>query len=482
MIEPSPALPAPASTLYPFGSFVFSYAAAVVIVGIGLLLGWAYQVSTPRPDQRESVRLVPPPKSTEKRFEPKLVFVGRVTDMVECRWANPKRGMVHYARVPLGAKYALASGLMEISYDNGARVILQGPCTYQVNSPAGGYLWQGRLTARVGERGESRGEREKVAANQHSVVSIQQSAFSNHHSAFNNQQSPSPLSSLPSPLFTVRTPNARVADLGTEFGVEVDASGMSTAHVYEGKVEVMAVGGNADGSNPIRLKKDQSARVEVGRDRVARVVRQSGRPSPFVRQMPKRVRIKAFNTGLNLKEGKSDPRWQLVARGDKPKFKPRAAVVVNTAGTPYLLNQADRSQWISATSDMSPLPNGVVYTFRTSFDLKGMRPSTAVLHGRFAVDNHVRAIRLNGGEIPVPRHGYEEFGFFHGFQSDRGFVEGTNVLEVDVENGEEGSDPSRTSSSPMGLLVELDVSAMSAWPEAPARMLDAKQRHNESSN
>ena len=64
---------------------------------------------------------------------------------------------------------------------------------------------------------------------------------------------------------------------------------------------------------------------------------------------------------------------------------------------------------------MSPLPNGVVYTFRTSFDLKGMRPSTAVLHGRFAVlDNHVRAIRLNGGEIPVPRHGYEEFGFFHG--------------------------------------------------------------------
>jgi hypothetical protein len=273
-----------------------------------------------------------------------------------------------------------------------------------------------------------------------------------------------------------------VTDLGTEFGVEVDPSGTSTAHVYEGKVEVMAVGGDADGTGAIRLNRDQSARVEIGRDRVARVVRQSGQPSPFVRQMPKRVRIKAFATGMNLKEGKLDPHWQLVARSDDPKFQPRPAVVVNTSGTPYLFNQADRSQWISAASNMTLLPNGVFYTFRTTFDLRGMRPSTAVLHGRFVADNHVRAIRLNGHQIPVPKHGYEEFGFFHGFFSDRGFVEGTNVLEVEVENGEEGLDLSRTSSSPMGLLVELDVSAMSAWPEAPARMLDTKQKHNELKN
>ena len=73
IIEASPALPAPASTLYPFGSFVFSYAAAVVIVGIGLLIGWAYQVSTPRPDQRESVQLGLQPKPADSRAEPKPV-------------------------------------------------------------------------------------------------------------------------------------------------------------------------------------------------------------------------------------------------------------------------------------------------------------------------------------------------------------------------------------------------------------------------
>ncbi|MGA7702214.1 MAG: hypothetical protein WCB27_21680 [Thermoguttaceae bacterium] len=486
IIEASPALPAPASTLYPFGSFVFSYAAAVVIVGIGLLIGWAYQVSTPRPDWRESVHLAPQPRPADLRPEPKPVFVGRVTDMVECRWADPKRGTVNYAYVPLGGKYALASGLMEITYDSGAKVILQGPCTYRVDSRAGGYLSQGRLTARVGERGERREEREegggheKVAVNQHSTN--QHSTLGNHQDSSRAFPLPSPLSSLPSPLFTVRTPTAKVADLGTEFGVEVDPSGMSTAHVYEGKVELLAVGGNADGADAIRLEKDESARVEVGKDRVARVVRQSGQPGTFVRQMPKRVRIKAFNTGVNLKEGKPDPHWQLVARSDDPKFKPRPAVVVNTSNTPYLFNQADRSQWISAVSDLSPLPNGVFYTFRTTFDLKGMRASTAVLHGRFVVDNHVRAIRLSGREIPVPKHDYEEFGFFHGFSSDRGFVEGINVLEVDVENGKPGLDVSRTPSSPMGLLVELDVSAMSAWPEPSAKTPGTKQKLKELKN
>jgi hypothetical protein len=472
IIEASAPLHAPASTLYPFGSFVFSYAAAVVIVGIGLLIGWAYQVSIPRPDHRASAQVASQSKPTDLRGEPKLVFVGRVTDMVECQWADPKTGTAHYACVPLGRKFALASGLLEITYDSGAKVILQGPCTYRVESRAGGYLSQGRLTVRAQkreERGEGRGEREEAAANQEATIG--------------NRRLPSPLSSLPSPLFTVRTPTARVADLGTEFGIEVDSSGASTTHVYEGKVELTAVGDSGAGvANAIRLGKDESGRVELGKDRVARVVRETGRATTFVRQMPKRVRIKAFNTGVNLKEGKQDLHWQLVARSDNPKFKPRATVVVSASAGPYLFNQVDRSQWISAVSDLSPLPNGVFYTFRTAFDLKGMRPSTAFLHGRFAADNHVHAIRLNGREVPVPKHGYEEFGFFHGFSSDRGFVEGINVLEVEVENGESELDVSHTPSSPLGLLVELDVSAMSAWPEPSAKMPGTKQKQKESKN
>ena len=54
-----------------------------------------------------------------------------------------------YAHVPLGRKYKLDSGLMEITYDTGAKVILQGPMTYEVDSAAGGYLSFGKLTAKV---------------------------------------------------------------------------------------------------------------------------------------------------------------------------------------------------------------------------------------------------------------------------------------------------------------------------------------------
>ena len=77
-----------------------------------------------------------------------MELVGRITGMVDCRWEkgseirvqgsgaenqkseipNPK------SLVSLGDKFALASGLMEITYDTGAKVILQGPVTYEVES------------------------------------------------------------------------------------------------------------------------------------------------------------------------------------------------------------------------------------------------------------------------------------------------------------------------------------------------------------
>ena len=47
---------------------------------------------------------------------------------------------------------ALASGLMEITYDTGAKVILQGPVTYEVESTGGGFLSARQADGQVGER------------------------------------------------------------------------------------------------------------------------------------------------------------------------------------------------------------------------------------------------------------------------------------------------------------------------------------------
>jgi len=67
--------------------------------------------------------------------EPKMELVGRITGMVDCKWAGTA---FDSPDVPLGRKYELASGLVEITYDTGAKVLLQGPVTYEVESAAGG--------------------------------------------------------------------------------------------------------------------------------------------------------------------------------------------------------------------------------------------------------------------------------------------------------------------------------------------------------
>ena len=101
---------------------------------------------------------------------------------------------------------------MEISYDSGAKVILQGPVRYEVESAAGGFLSVGKLTAKV------------ESAKQQAAISK------------------SPNLQI-SKLFVVKTPTATVTDLGTEFGVEVSKSGTTETHVFVGKIRVAGCGG-----------------------------------------------------------------------------------------------------------------------------------------------------------------------------------------------------------------------------------------------
>ena len=91
--------------------------------------------------------------------------------MADCRWADPQAAPPGTSAVPLGQQYALRAGLMEISYDSGAKVILQGPCTYEVDSPSGGFLSLGKLTARVEKRGRRKGRGQKSGIrNQKSLI------------------------------------------------------------------------------------------------------------------------------------------------------------------------------------------------------------------------------------------------------------------------------------------------------------------------
>ena len=181
-----------------------AYLMATVIFGIGLLIGSHVYVSEPVPIVRQPAPLPSP-------LSPFPSVVGRITGMVDCQFeegsgAENQKSEIRDQKsiVALGDKFALSSGLMEITYDTGAKVILQGPVTYEVESPAGGYLSIGKLFARV-ESAKSQ------AANQKSEIQ-------NHK------------------LFVVRTPTVTVTDLGTEFGVNVSQDGASEIHVLKGLV------------------------------------------------------------------------------------------------------------------------------------------------------------------------------------------------------------------------------------------------------
>jgi hypothetical protein len=261
-----------------------------------------------------------------------------------------------------------------------------------------------------------------------------------------------------------------VTDLGTEFGVEVDKSGATESHVFRGKVELRAAGENGNAPEVTLLRENEWARIARNAEHVAVIHREAARTGSFPRRMPRRVPIKLFNTGIGLKEGEPDPHWQLVARSDDPKFKPRPALVTRTDEN-KAPNDPTRSQWISLVGDLSDLPDRVTYTFRTTFDLAGTLPKTASIRGKFLADDLVAAIRLNGHELKIPT--FEEQGggpyvYWSAFQAAAGCIEGINVLEIEVLNhaplrdGRKVADP-----NPMACRVELEGSVLCAPTAAP---------------
>ena len=159
---------------YPLSSFinspVFPYVFSAFVMCVGALGAWCYQVDIPSPIARANRHAAA--TYALSKTESAAESIGRITGMVDCRWEKGSgfRGQgVAFGKskipnpqslVSLGDRFVLASGLLEITYDTGAKVILQGPVTYQVDSAVGGFLSLGKLTAKLEKKGE--GEKGKA--------------------------------------------------------------------------------------------------------------------------------------------------------------------------------------------------------------------------------------------------------------------------------------------------------------------------------
>ncbi len=281
--------------------FFTGYMVATVFFAIAAIFGLNVYVSTPAPQQYVSQMAegpgtppqLPPPTKEQEKF----VSIARITGMVDCRWVNADDAPFH-DRVVQGTKFMLKSGLLEITYYTGAKVILQGPCTYEVESTAGGFLSLGKLTARVESRsrlpgGTSRSRLPGGTSRSRLPDGTSRSRLPDGTLPTDSDTSKSrPAGSRPAggTYFAVRTPTAVVTDLGTEFGVEVNGEGVTRSHVFRGKVELVALDdrGEKHGSEVV-LNENESAQVEKDRriDRQAVDARTvSSNLVAFVRRMP----------------------------------------------------------------------------------------------------------------------------------------------------------------------------------------------------
>lgn len=145
------------------------------------------------------------------------MLAGEITGAANCRWADGCAPVSVRDPVYIGQQFMLESGVLEITYSAGAKVLLQGPVTYQVNSVNSGYLPVGKLTGKVATS-DAKG-------------------------------------------FTVQTPTATVIDVGTEFGVEVAKTGETTSHVFRGAINLVTMTASGESTGLI-LSQNASARVE----------------------------------------------------------------------------------------------------------------------------------------------------------------------------------------------------------------------------
>lgn len=132
---------------------------------------------------------------------PRQPVLATISESLDAKWdrrGNPHRG-VQIRRLEL---FELQSGVLALTTSNGCDIVIQAPASVLFEEADIIQLLSGKLTARIG--GIATG-------------------------------------------LTIKTPTAEVVDLGTEFGVSVDASLATSVAVYEGVVELTGVSNHDEG-------------------------------------------------------------------------------------------------------------------------------------------------------------------------------------------------------------------------------------------
>lgn len=143
--------------------------------------------------------------------------VARITGLSNCRWPAGETGHKFGDRLSAGQRLRLTSGVLQLTYNTGARVTLEGPVDMIMTSAGEARLAVGKIAAAIPRF--ARG-------------------------------------------YTVLTPTVEVVDLGTEFGVSVDDSGASEIHVFDGDVVTRSLTAGIPGGEVIHAREQQAVQFD----------------------------------------------------------------------------------------------------------------------------------------------------------------------------------------------------------------------------
>jgi ferric-dicitrate binding protein FerR (iron transport regulator) len=203
------------------------FAIAAALVGVAAVSSWLTR-SLPGGGGHSS--------TVAQSVEGDAKSVARVTATRNCAWGEAS-DVGYGSRLHPGQRLNLSTGLVEITFNDGAVVVLEGPASFDVDSPSRAQLHDGRLAAVVPERGRG---------------------------------------------FEVVTPRLNVVDLGTEFGVMADSAGATEVHVFNGLVKAQLLDKAGHEVRTLDLNTSEAARIEPAAALVARI---PARGDEFVRSL-----------------------------------------------------------------------------------------------------------------------------------------------------------------------------------------------------
>ena len=162
--------------------------------------------------------------------------VAKITATRNCLWNDPVDDVGFGATLYAGQQLSLSAGLVEITFLDGAQVVLEGPAKFDVQDTDLGELHEGRIAAMLPER--ARG-------------------------------------------FEIATNGLNVVDLGTEFGVLAEGED-TEVHVFRGLVMAHVLDAQGQQVRTVELKTTEAARITPASSMVALI---PSRDDAFVRSL-----------------------------------------------------------------------------------------------------------------------------------------------------------------------------------------------------